>query len=345
MIRGDILPAALNIWGLAFCARSTVNRRYVFAASLLFALAFAGKETMIFGAAATFFWFVLSGRSKLALRLLLYTSVGYGLVIGIMYLGSAGRVVEIFKVCASAGTTWWSILKSPSHMLFLMRRSDGGCYLFLLLGLWAYFASPVKSKMGIVPLGLVFSAIITILIFASSGISINHLIDLHVISVIMFFIWLSSLSQEKAKIATTALIVALVLSIQVIFVQVNSQMVWNRKANYTKILNIIGKSEKPLLAENTMLPIIAGNKLYLSDPFMFEYILKYRPSLAEPLYEKMRQKGFSAIVLAQEFDPRNKDGLENIRQRYGLRFIEELRKNYSFVNQIGRSIIYLPNHV
>ena len=53
-IREDGLAAALNVWGVAHALGREYSRRRLYISAVLFALAFATKETSVFGAAASF---------------------------------------------------------------------------------------------------------------------------------------------------------------------------------------------------------------------------------------------------------------------------------------------------
>ena len=72
-IRGDLLPAALNIWGLSFCAltpneEKKPGRFGVILPAIFFTLAFSGKLTTVFGAVAVFASLLFAKRTKDALR-------------------------------------------------------------------------------------------------------------------------------------------------------------------------------------------------------------------------------------------------------------------------------------
>ena len=61
-IREDGLAAALNVWGVALCA-GEYSRRRLYISAVLFALAFATKETSVFGAAGLILALLVSRKS------------------------------------------------------------------------------------------------------------------------------------------------------------------------------------------------------------------------------------------------------------------------------------------
>jgi predicted membrane-bound mannosyltransferase len=68
-IREDAMAAMLNLWGIAICVGEDLGRRVYYAAAL-FTLAFAVKETTVFGMAAVFLHLLLNQRRRSALHLL-----------------------------------------------------------------------------------------------------------------------------------------------------------------------------------------------------------------------------------------------------------------------------------
>ena len=102
--QADGLAAALNVWALVMVARSAQNRRSIFPAALLFTLAWSAKVTTVFGLAAAIVWLAVAGHKRLAWRLALQAACGYAVVAAVMMLASRGRVLEIFRACASGGT-------------------------------------------------------------------------------------------------------------------------------------------------------------------------------------------------------------------------------------------------
>ena len=155
--QADGLAAALNVWGLAAIVRPPHNRRRILLASMLFALAWSAKLTTVFGLAAAFIWLLATGYKRVAWLLAAETCCGYAMVAGAMIVGSQGRVVDIFRACASGGANWRFIASGPWRMesmavytdpglvLFAAPRVDGGCVLDVFLEALAKPASIVPD--------------------------------------------------------------------------------------------------------------------------------------------------------------------------------------------------------
>src|SRR5262249_60171443 len=72
-VRGDLLPAALNLWGLVVFVS---NRRKLGLTAALFTLAFLAKMTTVFGAMAAALSLLFAGQRKAALRLAGWMALG-----------------------------------------------------------------------------------------------------------------------------------------------------------------------------------------------------------------------------------------------------------------------------
>ena len=114
-IREDGLAAALNVWGVALCA-GEYSRRRLYISAVLFALAFATKETSVFGAAGLILALLVSKKVGDAVRLGIATAIGYAAVIVTMYAASGGRAFEGLRLTLATGSGFYSLLNSPITM-------------------------------------------------------------------------------------------------------------------------------------------------------------------------------------------------------------------------------------
>jgi hypothetical protein len=122
-IREDGMAAMFNVWGVALCTGDEPPAGRIYAGAGLFVLAFATKETSVFGAAAVFLWLLLSKKFGTACRLLLATAAGYLLVLTIIYFESHGRVLANLRLTLATGTSFRSLLQSPLTMVQTMNAS------------------------------------------------------------------------------------------------------------------------------------------------------------------------------------------------------------------------------
>src|SRR3954468_6166861 len=90
-VRGDLLPAALNLWGLVVFVS---DRRKLGLAAALFTLAFLAKLTTVFGAVAVALSLLFAGQRKAALRFAGWMAVGCTAGLVVVQLASGGRALQ-----------------------------------------------------------------------------------------------------------------------------------------------------------------------------------------------------------------------------------------------------------
>jgi len=341
-IREDAMAAMLNAWGVAFCAGEDSSPRRLHYAAALFALAFAVKETTIFGVATVCLAFLLSNRTRSALRLLKLTSIGYGLILAGIYFGSGGRAFEVFRLTAATGVGLHSLLLSPSTFVSVMRL-DGDLGETILLGLAAasLLTAGTRNVRRIPPLLFLCTLAVTVVIFSSEGIDDNHLIDLHVAAVVLLVDWALRTDLPEFAISASTIACFIVCLALVADAEQGSPDTEPNRAQLEQVVHAIGTVERPILAETPLLPILAGQQPYLLDPFSFRVMVEKKPSLAEPMWQMLRERRFAAVVLLH--DPHSDEGREFYAStHFGVEFAERLDRDYELAAIPGRKYLYLP---
>jgi len=339
-IRGDALAAALNVWGLALCAGGAVPRGRIRGAALLFTLAWAAKVTTVFGLLASFAMLLLSGRARQAWRLAALTLAGFGIVAAVTVAFSEGRALASMWACALAGATPASVLKSPlavASSLFLRPVE----LVFFVIALAAVLASSREGYSRLPTLSFLATGAVTMLIFGSPGTTYNHLLDLHAAGVVMIGSWFVRKENHDGRLAAGALAAAALIALHPVTDHLRYRDAEDRRREYRETAALADTGEKPILAENPMVPLTAGRRPYMLDPFMFRTVTTRQPALGSALWEALRQRSFAAVVL--EADPRTEQGRKYLREsHFGNGFVEELEANYRFACKVGRQLVYLP---
>lgn len=339
-IREDAMAAMLSVWGVALCAGENGSRRRPYYAAALFTLAFAAKETTLFGFAAAFFALSLNGRTRSALHLLMFTSIGYAVVLTAIYFGSGGRAWEVFRLTATVGVGLRSLFFSPSSWVNAMRGNLGETIL-LALGAATLLTTNASNVRRLPSLLFLCTLAVTVVIFSSEGIDDNHLIDLHVAAAVLLVDWALQLGLPEfgiSAIAVACFIVCLALVRDMD--QGSTDAVPNRE-QIEEVVDAIGSTKRPILSETPLLPIIAGQRPYLLDPFNFRIMVEKKPSLGEPMWQMLHEHGFAAIVLLH--DPRNNEGREFYGgTHFGKAFMEGLERDYELAATPEGKYLYLP---
>ena len=338
-IRGDLLPAALNVLGLAICMAPRVERRHVLGASLLFILAFSAKPTSLFGVTAVFLSFVLSGRVRRAMELLLATSLGCAGVFGMMLLATGGRVLTIIRTCATAAG--FSLFTGVKHLVTWPAQGLPIEFGFIILGLAGLFALPRTKASSIPAVFFVTTAAGTVVVLGAVGANINHFVDLQVAALVVFAAWLfdEATTESIFGIGVLAFLAFFALC----------PILWNLR-NYDNVgyfdvaysrglrdtLQFLGKQDKPILAANPLLPILAGQRVYLLDPWMFTHIANKNPSFAQPMSNAIRHRQFAAIVLEDDLESRTLGTVLPLEQT------REIGQYYQLAKRFPMACVYLP---
>ncbi|HMD97580.1 MAG TPA: hypothetical protein VKM93_09665 [Terriglobia bacterium] len=337
----DGLACALNVWGLTVIARPRPNHRNVLLASILFSLAWSAKLTTVFGAGAAFLWLVLAGFSGMAWVLAVETACGWLAVLGTMAIASHGRILGILKACSSGGTSLALILSGPWHLLTLTVQEDPGLLLFLFLALLALFF--LKSWRSLPVLFFVATLAATAVILGSPGTTSNHLLDVQVAAVILFTVWVA---EEPAPLPKELGVCALALATLLAAVPLRFRLKVDDRMlpahRFERVIALIGDTHKPILAENPALPVLAGQRPYVIDPWMLRLLQTRQPSFGEPLLEGLHSQAFSAVVLFMK-DPRSEEGrVWYERAHFGPGFLQALNQSYRLESVVDGQFVYLP---
>jgi len=339
-VKGDVLAAALNVWGLAVCA-GAIGGAGLLASALLFALSFATKVTSVSGVGAALVWLMATGRVRQAGALLGCTAAGMSLVLATMYLGSHGLVFDIFRASATAGGGLGQLLQAPFTLARQARRVPE-TLVFIQLGFAAALVFLVRPRPLQNPALLFFVAVfaVTTVIFGSPGTDTNHFIDLHVASILLVASWISAQRAPWSDFGGAALLVAaLAASLSLVSGLANAKGEQRRGA-VADALRLIPDRSKPILAENPLVPIVAGQRPYLLDAYMLRVLVERDPAFGDPLWADLRRHRFAAVVF--ENDPAIGRARSLYREILGQRFVEAVEQSYEPAGQVGTRTVYLP---
>ena len=343
-VRGDILPAALNVLGLAVAARQAPNRGRLIAASILFTLAFSAKPTTVFGLVTVVSVFLLQRHYKVAWQLLASTMVGYVLVLATIYIGSQGRAYEIFRACALGGASWTSMLKGPLHIATEAAGAQPqNGVAFLVLGFAAFLAWRTDRARLVPPVFLASTALASAVILGTPGAQGNHLLDLYVAAIVIAVVWINHQPRRQMSFGICLLAAAtiFVLPEQVATVRQMTAAAWSNGRNPHEITRLVQDPRKPVLAENQLLNLHAGQVPYVLDCFYFRILSERDTSFAEPLWRRLGDQSFAAVVLIG--DPRTPQGQYWYQSiAFGPPFLDVLNRSYYLADSTGDQFVFLP---
>ncbi len=343
-IRGDLLAAALNIWGLAFSARAlgdNTRKHSVWLAALFFVLAFTAKLTTIFGFVAAVATFFLSGQRKIAYKLGLLTFAGMALAVGLIHIASDGRALETMRACSSGGATLKDVANSPITWFRIAQGADPWSLVLMALAGFGLLLIPRDAWREMPSVALLATAGVTVFLFGSPGVDYNHLLDLHVIALVFFAVQLARLRFDLSLGVITLAMVAVMGSANLLIKVRSTAGAIPLREDIVRTLEQVSNSGGPLLSENPWYPILKHERPYMLDPFMFRIISRKNPSVAHDLSEKLEEHFFRAIILQN--DPQTEAGKYQLNEvHFGQGFAEKLLENYELGSRQGLLLHYRP---
>ena len=342
VVRGDLLPAALGVWGLAFCASRLArkDRPNLFLPALLFALAILAKITCVFGLAAAVLAFFLLKEWKTGWKILGLTTVMVLAGCAVVYLASGGRVLESLGQCGSAGAGITSVLSGPVHMFDLYLRADPTGLIFLILAAGGLLTLSLKSWRELPSLALLTTVVMTVPIFCVPGTSYNNLLDLNVIVVVFLGVQLAKGSLQRGLVVGVVALTALVSSAHPFWL-IGRPVSSRGETDCTSVFTEPATSGKPLLCEDAGLLVKYRLRPYMLDPFMFRVASQRRPEIAADFERKLVERHFRAVVLVR--NPETESGRRRYRKvHFGGKFLERLLENYERSGECDTLFIYRP---
>lgn len=306
-MKGDLPAAALNVWALvAFVEwrdRDGENvRRCPILASALFAAAFMTKITSVFGCAAVVVTLLMRKQGRDAFRIasltLLFSLAG----VAVTQFASEGRFIETLLACGGARGSAGFFATAPARFIEQITTFDRP----MVLGLFCAFAAMLVSRryfdwraepLPVVLLLVTLGA--TVVIFGSPGTARNHLIDLHVATVVASAFALSKLPTRPVirfglpgGFALASAVLATALLPQTWHPYDGRAM----RATLATLADVRG----PILSEQPLVSLLRGERAYCLDWFAYETFTDRRAELAEPLYRDIAAKRFGAVVFLQK---------------------------------------------
>lgn len=297
-IRGDLLPAALNAWGLALLARQRGRDSiHVGVPVLLFVLAFSAKITTLFGLAASISTLILARHVKCAVRMGLAAAAGMLVCVAAIFWASDGRVVESMRVCGSGGAGMADILKAPLKFGLFACTDLGFLPFFLAASLGV--ATVRRASFRELPAQyFLWTLAATVLIFGSPGIDFNHLLDLHVAGVVLLVVLANQASL--APIARRLLSISgFVSSAAILIVCGIALYAFPEPLQRDRInaFNAAKGTSGPVLSEDPWVPVIGGDTPYVLDAFNLRLASANDPRVRDDLWSRIEAQFFSGVVL------------------------------------------------
>jgi hypothetical protein len=328
-IRGDLLPVAIGIAGLAFLPRDKQDS--FLPSAVLFGLAVLAKPTLVWPACGAFIALAASGQVR---RSFLVTGSAAALtILGLVgaMAWSHGEMYESFRAVASGGGFSLEELRGN---LGYVRPGDVGWAAGALV-LWAFNGRAALKDPYFA--SLLVCIPVTIILFAGKGIHVNHFVDVSTIGALAMISSIAHAGAPITRLARALLVTATLLGVAE-FAFLDGMLI--KRGELDRVVAAIKPGANPLLSENPWIPVLAGERPFLLDAFSLQQMRLSSPVLHKDLLDRIDQCQFRAVVLLGQIE-RNPGWYADAH--FGLGFEEHLRASYSFAGIVGAHAIYLPN--
>jgi len=326
-IRGDLLPVALGLAALAFIPEDDDDSTVP--SGLLIAFAILAKPSVVWAPAAV----AVALLSRRSFGLLLKVASVAGLMVvaslAATELASEGRMLDSFRAHASGGG--FSFRKFAEALRFVRP----GELLWIVGGNVACLAHGRGVLRDPISAAMLSATLVTMLLFTSEGTHTNHLIDVSVLGAVSVCAAVVSLhEQAKVLVRWLALCTGLALLEAVLLSGLDL-----RRGELEAATAAIPAGNQPILSEQPWIPLLAGERVFLLDPFNLLRLRNESAVLHDDLLDRLDRRSFRAVVL----NGRAESDLEYYEYgRFGGGFPQHLLANYRLAGVHGGHAVYVP---
>ena len=338
-IRGDLLPLALLLAAVA-CAR-----RAPIASAVWLALAIAGKPTMAYGALII----AASQASARDYRALAAFAAALGVslaaVLAVMQWLSEGRALPLLFSGSAAGGGWPDLVRAPVAFARGLRLvPETALALVAGAGLAAAaLARPASSDDGRRVAATFFAAALaaTLAVFATPGAWLNHFCDLQAASALLIAFAVADAARpwRLAGIAAASLVLAAGVVTGAARAAGGDRS--DRLASYRAVLRWLDGHPGEVLADQPMIPVLAGRRPFIIDSFIFRANVAADPIRLTPLLEALATRRFAAVVVDADAAAATPDGLL-LESEFGPAYVRALLANYRVETTIWGRSVFVP---
>jgi len=334
LLRVDLPGLALALAGLLALKRMP---QWPWQAAILMTLAIFVKYTLIAAPLAAMLW-LLSRRDRRALLTFAATGAGVGLVLlGLTQMWSSGHFV--FHMLGTHADPFSFAVYRGKLFDFVVAH-----FWFMLLAAIYVVAAALRRSL---PLPALYWLLClgTVMTAGKRGSGGNHFLELIAATLICAALGVVTLrthvSWAPLAIAATFAAVALLGPFAL------SASPYNDPANhvrgcgdlYTVVRDYPGQN---VLSENVGALLLAGKPVFISNPFIYRYLVTYRGWSDAAILERVRQRQFDLLVLSGDL----RDARLHGSDRWSPQVIEAMAENYRPVakfNCLEGRVVMAPN--
>ena len=310
-VRGDALPVALALGALALLANGLGFRRVV-SAGVLCALALAATLSAVWAPAAIAIWVGWRARRLLVPFAAAFAGVSIA-VLGAVELVSRGRLRENVGELAFAGSGG-TLVGGVERVLQLGVRDQRSLWPLLVAAAVTAAVAAARGGMRVEDLALPLVGLTLVPVMRDVGAYENHLFVLTAVAaVVVGGAWPRGAGRGATAVrvaVTAAVLLATALAARHTLVPdlrraLGHELAGQPDPRYTtRPLARAWRPGETLLSQDASIPLLAGERPVVLDPFMLPRLARRHPAALEDLRERIERRDFEAVVLFTPLEDR-----------------------------------------
>ncbi|HEX9052504.1 MAG TPA: hypothetical protein VF841_18400, partial [Anaeromyxobacter sp.] len=259
---------------------------------------------------------------------------------------SGGRFLAILRACA-VDVTPGGALRAPARLAEdLVLADPAGLVLALCAAAAVLAAAPATVRAlrarGPAPgvllpaLWLGASAGAALVVYASPGAGLNHLVELEAAAALAIGAATLGPAPRAARLVAP---VAAAAGLAIALVTWRDDLRTSRLDELRRVVAALPRG--PVLSEDPTVPLLAGARPVVLDPWMLRVAAERDPAIATRLAAELARGRYAAVVLFQDLDAPGAAAWYDDRD-LGLPLVAEIRSGYREAREIGRYHLYLP---
>jgi hypothetical protein len=343
-LRAEPLAAGLVCWGASFVAaapRQLPAVRWAATAAICFTLAALAKPTALYAPVAAVLAIIWGGSPRDGIKLGALSALGWTASIGVMWLASEGRAVEVLLTGAlgggSIGGSLWALVRLDPVRLILQSH-------FLTataLGAMAAALVLPRSILAMPGLLMLAAAAASAVVLTTPGtILANQAVEPYVAAAV-YLTWIAS-TTTRLRVPAQAVIALLLLWSSAHAVRDLTRLDERETDAAGSVALISSRCGPVFLSESPLLPVLAGSRPIMLDPFAFRVAAMRRPGLTEDLAARLRVREFGCVVLEMPPEsPRGAGWYANVH--LGTPVVDALTRHYTAETLPDGRQLYTPS--
>jgi hypothetical protein len=353
-IGGDVLPALLQVAALLVVATGVQRdeRAWMAVAGVLAGLAAVSKLSAVWALLAIATWLMLKRDWQ---RLLIFLGAGAATavaVLSVVQVRSEGRFLETVLTTTLAGTggpVGW--VRAPNQLMLFGNNAVPAVWMLVPFAVLGLIAARRAEGLTLYHHALLWSALLTLIVFTDMGSGLNHMLDVAVLATLSVGYLAGSLPDSELGSVSLATAVA----VAVLWAGVTGirDLVPELRPTLTAIRTGVSPSEHTrqpladivepgdeLLSEDPSLPVLLGRTPVVLDPFMLRRIDEVQPDVVDELVDRIERTDFDHVTVSTH--RLESDDFWWEHYHFGLRVVTALREHYAFVEEVDGYYLYAP---